>query len=119
MPDLVRAFERLLEHPLRSDPGCAGKAAIANALYRVGAAEIGVYVKGVRHVQLEPVWGGKADTATGAARHLWLALVRVHYPDYLVELGDLLADREASVRKMAAQATGIQREPGRGAAAAA
>lgn len=109
--DLVRAFERLLEQPLRSDPGCAGKAAIADALYRIGAAEVGVYLKGVRHVQLEPVWGGKADTATALRGTCGLALVRVHYPDYLVELGDLLADREAPVRKMAAQAMAYSENP--------
>ena len=111
MSDLVGAFERLLVQPLRSDPGCAGKAAIANALYRIGAAEIGVYLKGIRHVQLEPVWGGKADTATRLRGTCGLALVRVHYPDYLVELGDLLADREAPVRKMAAQALAYSENP--------
>ena len=111
LPDLTRAFDRLLEQPLRSDPGCAGKAAIANALYRMGAAEIGVYLKGVRHVQLEPVWGGKADTATALRGTCALALVRVHYPDYLVELADLLADREAPARKMAAQAMAYSENP--------
>lgn len=111
VPDMVAAFERHLVQPLRSDPGCAAKAAIANALYRIGAAEIGVYRKGIRHVQLEPVWGGKADTATQLRGTCGLALVRVHYPDYLVELGDLLADREAPVRKMAAQALAYSENP--------
>jgi len=104
VPDLVASFERLLVQPLRSDAGCAGKAAIADALYRIGAAEIDVYLKGIRHVQLEPVWGGKADTATELRGTCALALVRVHHPDYLVEIADLLADREIPVRKMAAQA---------------
>ena len=53
VPDLVASFERLLVQPLRSDAGCAGKAAIADALYRIGAAEIDVYLKGIRHVQLD------------------------------------------------------------------
>jgi hypothetical protein len=35
----------------------------------------------------------------------------VHYPDYLVELGDLLADSEAPVRKMAAQAMAYSENP--------
>src|SRR5262249_32602724 len=111
IPDLVAAFERLLVQPLRSDPSCAGKAAIADALYRIGAPEIGVYVNGIRHVQLEPVWGGKADTALQLRGTCALALVRVHYPDYLVELADLLADREAPVRKMAAQALAYSENP--------
>jgi HEAT repeat protein len=111
VPDLVAAFDRLLVQPLRSDPGCAGKAAIANALYRIGAAEIGVYLKGIRHLQLEPVWGGKADTATQLRGTCGLALVRVHYPDYLVELAERLADQEAPVRKMAAQALAYSENP--------
>ena len=111
VPDLVASFERLLVQPLRSDAGCAGKAAIADALYRIGAAEIGVYLKGIRHVQLEPVWGGKADTATELRGTCALALVRVHHPDYLVEIADLLADRETPVRKMAAQALAYSENP--------
>lgn len=111
IPDLAKAFERLLVQPLRSDAGCAGKAAIANALYRLAAPEVGVYLKGIRHVQLEPVWGGKADTATALRGTCALALVRIHYPDYLVEVGDLLADREAPVRKMAAQALAYSENP--------
>jgi hypothetical protein len=109
--ELVTAFERFLVQPLRSDPGCAAKAAIANALYRIGAPEIAVYLKGIRHVQLEPVWGGKADTATQLRGTCGLALVRARYPDYLVELADLLADREAPVRKMAAQALAYSENP--------
>ena len=105
-PELVAAFHRFLVQPVRSDPGCAAKAGIANALYRIGAAEVEVYLKGIRHVQLEPVWGGKADTATALRGTCALALVRIHYYDYLSEIADLLADREAPARKMAAQALG-------------
>jgi HEAT repeat protein len=72
---------------------------------------MGVYVMGGRHVLLERVWGGKADTATALRGTCALALVRVHYPDYLVELGDLLADREAPARKMAAQAMAYSENP--------
>lgn len=111
VPELAAAFERLLVEPLRRDPGCTAKAAIANALYRMGAAETAVYLKGIRHVQLEPIWGGKADTATGLRGTCGLALVRVHYPDYLSELADLLADREAPARKLAAQALAYSENP--------
>jgi hypothetical protein len=37
--------------------------------------------------------------------------VRVHHPDYLVEIADLLADREIPVRKMAAQALAYSENP--------
>ena len=111
-PDLAAAFERFLDQPVKSDPGCAAKAAIADALYRIGAIESDVYLKGVRHVQMEPVWGGRADTATQLRGTCALALVRVHHPDFLVELGDLLADREAPVRRMAAQALAYSESAG-------
>ena len=101
---LVAAFERLLVEPLKTDPGCAGKAAIADALYRIGAPEVTVYLRGIHHVQMEPVWGGKADTAVGLRSTCGLALVRIHYHDYLNELAELLADAEAPARRVAAQA---------------
>jgi hypothetical protein len=104
VPELVAAFRRFLVQSVRSDPGCGAKAAIANALYRIGASEHEVYLTGIRHVQLEPVWGGKADTATALRGTCALGLVRTHYPDYLAEVADLLADREAPARKMAVQA---------------
>lgn len=104
VPDLVAAYERFSTQPVKSDPGCAAKTAIADALYRMGAAEIAVYLKGIRHVQMEPVFGGKADTATELRGVCALALVRVHHPEYLAELADLLADREAPARRMAARA---------------
>jgi HEAT repeat protein len=103
-PDLVAAFERFLVNAEKSDPGCTAKSAIADALYRIGAVETETYLRGIRHVQMEPVWGGRADTATALRGTCALALVHVHYHDYLSELAELLADREAPARRMAAQA---------------
>lgn len=102
--ELVAAFERFLEDPIKRDPGCAAKAAIADALYRLNAPEFHVYQRGIRHVQLEPVYGGKQDTAVQLRGTCALALVRTHHPDYLVAAAELLADREAPARRMAAQA---------------
>ena len=100
-----------LVHPVKSDPSRAAKTAITDALYRIGAPELAVYRTGIRHVQLEPVWGGKADTATALRATCALALVRVHYPDYLTEIADLLADREAPARKTAAQPLAYSENP--------
>lgn len=111
VPDLVAAFQRFMDNPVKSDPGCAAKAAIAEALYRIGAAEIDLYLQGIHHVQPEPVWGGRADTAMdlrGVCAH---ALVRVHYHDYLGEIAELLADREAPARRGAAQALAYSEDP--------
>jgi HEAT repeat protein len=111
VPDLVAAFERFLVEPVKSDPGCGAKAAIAEALYRINAIEVDVFLRGIHHVQMEPVWGGKADTATELRGTCALALVRIHHPDYLTELADLLADREAPARRMAAQALAYGENP--------
>jgi HEAT repeat protein len=110
-PDLVAAFHRFLVNAEKSDPGCAAKAAIADALYRIGAAETETYLCGIRHMQMEPVWGGRADTATALRGTCALALVRVHYHDYLTAIAELLADREAPARRMAAQALAFSENP--------
>ena len=102
--DLVAAFDRLMLNPAKSDPGCRAKAEIADALYRIGTDEVALFLRGVRHVQMEPVWGGRADTAIALRGVCALGLVRMHYPDVLSELADLLADPEAPARVAAARA---------------
>ena len=62
-PDLVGAFDRLLADPHKSDPQCWGKNAIAKALKDIGHDDPDVFLRGIGHIQLEPVWGGSADTA--------------------------------------------------------
>jgi HEAT repeat protein len=63
IPDLVRAFDRLFEKPVESDPQCWGKNAIAIALRDLGYQSAEPFVRGLRHIQMEPVWGGREDTA--------------------------------------------------------
>jgi hypothetical protein len=53
---------------------------------------------------MEPVWGGKADTAPGLRATCALGLVRIHYTDMMLELADLLADPEPEARIGAARA---------------
>lgn len=102
--DLTAAFERLLVDPVKTDPTCAAKTAIADALYRMGADEPLIFLRGIRHVQMEPVWGGKTDTATALRGVSALGLVRANYRDVMAELADLLADPEARARSDAARA---------------
>src|SRR5262249_46175669 len=61
---------------------------------------------GVRHVQLEPVWGGRADTAAPLRALCALGLVQVGSPEAMIELATLLADPEADARIGAAHALG-------------
>jgi HEAT repeat protein len=55
-------------------------------------------------VQLEPVYGGKADTAAEVRIQCGIALVRIGHPDALFELANHLADREVEVRRAAVKA---------------
>src|SRR5260370_37625918 len=63
MPDMARAFDRLLEKPVASDPQCWGKNALAIALRDLGYQCAEPFLRGLRHIQMEAVWGGRSDTA--------------------------------------------------------
>ncbi len=104
VPELVTAFDRFLVNPEESDPGCRAKQAIADALYRLNYSDETLFLKGVRHVQQEPVWGGRVDTAPRLRGTCALGLVRMNYPQVMSELADLLADPEAEARIGAARA---------------
>jgi len=104
IPDLVNAFERCLVKAADSDPGCRAKQAIAEALYRLDFSNESIFLSGIRHVQKEPIWGGQVDTAPPLRGTCALGLVRMNYPQVMVELGDLLADPEPEARIGAARA---------------
>jgi hypothetical protein len=79
-------------NPVKSDPGCRAKVEIARALYELGEDPAAVFPRGVRHRQMEPVFGGREDTAAELRCVCALGLVRLQSPDALVELAELLAD---------------------------
>ena len=103
-PDLEAAFDRFMTNPARTDKGCIGKLAIVDALDRLEADGEGVFLKGVRHVQMEPVYGGKADTASNLRGNCALALAQLGHPKVLYELANLLADPESQARRAAVKA---------------
>ena len=107
IPDLVESFGRLLEKARDADPQCWGKNAIAQALNDLGHAESSVFVKGLRHVQMEPVWGGQADSAITLRGICASALVQctdLPRREILTYLIDALTEAEARVRADAARA---------------
>lgn len=101
---LPAAFERLMHDPVQRDPQCRGKAAIARALRRAEAQGDEVFLAGVRHVQHEPVWGGRVDSAAALRGVCLMALVEQHHPRAMVEAARLLADPQAAARTAAARA---------------
>jgi len=102
--DLVAAFERFLIEPEEADKLCAAKMAVVEALEQIDYGEAAVFLAGVRHVQLEPAWGGSQDTAAPLRAACAAALVRIDYPDVLTLLVDLLADAEKIARAGAVRA---------------
>lgn len=110
LAQLPAAFERLEHDASERDPQCRGKTAIAKALRRADAESKGaegveeVFLAGVRHVQYEPVWGGKVDTAAELRGVCLMALVEGWHPRAMVEAAQLLADPLAAARMAAARA---------------
>lgn len=105
-PDLIAAFHRFMLNPVKNDKGCAAKTAIVKALLAADCDDEAIFVTGIRHVQLEPTWGGRADTAAPLRALCALGLVQVGSPDAMNELAALLADTEADARIGAARALG-------------
>jgi HEAT repeat protein len=105
-PDLIAAFHRFMIDPAKTDKGCAAKTAIVKALLAADCDDEEVFRTGVRHVQHEPGWGGRSDTAAQLRALCGLGLVQIGSPDALIELAVLLADKEADARIGAAGALG-------------
>lgn len=103
-PLVLEAFERLLEDPISRDPQCHGKLAIAQALYDQNHAGHDPFEAGVQHVQLEPVLGGRQDTAAGLRGLCLMALMVQMHPRAWVFAGAMLADPERAARLAALRA---------------
>jgi HEAT repeat protein len=105
-PELLVAFDRFLqcsnkENPVKTDPQCWAKNALSRALAAFEHQEAAVFLRGMRHIQLEPVWGGSSDTAGTLRATCALALVQCRSlvdADLLAHLVELLADKDKAVR---------------------
>jgi hypothetical protein len=106
-PSLAAAFPRFLQNAAKSDPQCWAKNAIAKTLAAFEYQKSELFLSGMRHIQLEPVWGGSADTAGPLRGTCALALVQcreLNSHRLLVHLVPLLADKELPVRINAVRA---------------
>jgi hypothetical protein len=107
VPNLHQAFYRLREDGLNDDPQCWGKTAIIKALYDLAWQDQKLFVDACKTVQLEPVYGGKGDSAASVRSAAIQALVQLPTADTLTVinmLADLLADESPKVRAEAARA---------------
>jgi uncharacterized protein (DUF1778 family) len=106
-PELTTAFARFLDSPAKADPQCWAKKELAKTLAAFEYQEPELFLRGMRHVQLEPVWGGSADSAGPLRGICALALVQcreVNNHRVLLHLVPLLADKELPVQVNAARA---------------
>ena len=109
IPDLLAAIDRFFINAGKSDPQCWAKNAIVETLAEFGHDESAVFLRGLRHVQMEPVWGGQEDSAGPLRARCALALVQcrdLSDTDLLSHLIELLADPDRTVRVEAVRAAG-------------
>jgi len=109
IPDLLAAYDRFFTDPVKTDPQCWAKNALCKALADLSHDNSATYLRGLHHVQPEPVWGGRADSAGTLRGNCALALVAcrdISDLDLLTHLTDLLVDPERTVRSEVAQAIG-------------
>jgi len=101
VPDLLVAFDRFFTHPLETDPQCWAKNSLARTLAALECQDAAIFLRGMCHTQLEPVWGGRSDTAGGLRSTCALALVQCRTlaeTELLAHLIQLLSDKDKAVR---------------------
>lgn len=111
IPDLLTALDRFFEAP---DPQCWAKNALVDALMGLGNTTAETYIRGLHHIQLEPVWGGTEDAAGPLRARCIVAITQstgIRDLELLRHLVDRLVDSDKNVRTEAAHAIGrIDRE---------
>jgi HEAT repeat protein len=106
-PDLLAAYDRFFDDPVKIDPQCWAKNALSRALAGFEEQDEAVFLRGMRHIQMEPVWGGQSDTAGTLRATCALALVQCRdltEKTLLEHLVELLADSDKAVRVEVARA---------------
>lgn len=98
IPDLVDAYQRFLQTPLKSDKTCAAKRAIVRALYELNYDDVEFFRVGLRYRQLEPVWGGHVDAAVDIRCSSAMGLAATNYYRVMIDLVELLHDEEYTAR---------------------
>jgi len=106
VPELMATFSRLLDD-CDADPGCRGKEAIARALKDFEHRDPEIFLRGLEHIQFEPVFRMlRADTAgalRGVCAHALVAC-DIDSAVLLERLTDHLVDSDKAVRLECARA---------------
>jgi HEAT repeat protein len=105
--DLATGFDRFLGRGAAGDKGCAATIAIARALFDLDHDDADLYLKGMRHVQMEAVWGGSVDAASPLRAICAMGLANTRYQGKLRAMVDLLVDKEWQARAGAVRALAV------------
>ncbi len=112
--DLIAAYERFFANAEKSDPQCWAKNALSRALSKLECRDKDVFLRGLRHHQMEPTWGGTSDSA-GTLRancaHALIGCDGLDAQQLLVLLLDPLVDKDKSVRVETVRALAQLGEP--------
>ena len=100
-PDLIRAFNRSMT---AQDKGCQAKIAIVDALNALECEADDAVLRGIRHVQMEPAFGGQIDTAANLRAGCAVMLANTRHSLAGIELTNLLVDPEVNPRRAAVKA---------------
>ncbi len=106
VPEMLAAFDRFMEDPVKNDKGCLAKTAIAKALIEMEHSATALFRRGLRHVQMEGSYGGPTDAAVELRANCAIGLANSGHPDTVVELVPLLLDEGLPARLAAAQGIG-------------
>jgi hypothetical protein len=107
LPDVLTAFDRFFIDAEKTDPQCWAKNALSKAMVKLEYRQRDAYLRGMRHHQLEPVWGGQSDTAgalRGTCTHALVDCPGISDADLLTALLEPLTDIDKTVRMEAARA---------------
>lgn len=111
-PELVAAFERFLVNPETTDKRCEAKIEILKTLCKLEHPSPAIFLRGIRHVQMEASWGKAVDTAAEVRALSAMGLAQTNYPDALEAILPLLLDQERDARIGAVRAIGASGLPG-------
>jgi HEAT repeat protein len=101
LPDISAAFDRFMKNPVKTDPGCRAKLAAVETLNTLGDEDVQLFLRGIRHIQMEPSFGPPVDTADTLRGACAFGLYRLGYPELFNEMAALLADRQSAARRAA------------------
>jgi HEAT repeat protein len=107
VPELIAAYDRFFTNAEKTDPQCWAKNALSRALAKLECRDKDVFLRGLRHHQMEPTWGGRSDSAgtlRATCAHALVACNGLDNQELLILFVGALVDKDKSVRVEAVRA---------------